>query len=178
MSQFSGVQIDTKYALYKSFCMSAYGCQLWDFSHKVCEKYYTSWRKCIRRIFSLSPRTHSSLLHLICLDCPIDVQLHMRFIKFFHSCVHSKNTCVNICSKLAINGSQSDICHSLTYICEKYNLCRYSIECKVKQIKDVYKCTGSEADLQTAALIRDFKGYNVIHNDPNVSEIILDLCVN
>ena len=77
MAQFSSTTIDTKYQLFKSFCMSVYSSQLWDFSSTMCEKFFVAWRKCVRRLLSISPRTHSNLLHLICLDTKVDVQLHL-----------------------------------------------------------------------------------------------------
>ena len=178
MSQFSGVHLDTMYSLYKSFCMSVYGSQLWDLSHNLCNVYYTAWRKCIRRLLSLSPRTHSSLLHLICLDCPIDVQLHLRFIKFFQNCLQSDNIYIKICTKLVIHGSRSDVCNSLTFICNKYNLNRYELQCNIAQIRCNQTCSGSDIDLQKAALIRDLKDYNFCHFDQNVNDIIFDLCTH
>jgi len=96
MAQFSSASIDTKYRLFKSFCMSVYSSQLWDFSSTMCEKFFVAWRKCIRRLLSISPRTHSVLLHLICLDIQVDVQLHLQFLKFMTSCIKSDNVCVKI----------------------------------------------------------------------------------
>ena len=70
---------ETKYFLFKVFCMSLYGSVLWDFSSKHVEMFYTTWRKCIRRLLGLPYRAHNNLLHLICNDIPVDGQLHLRF---------------------------------------------------------------------------------------------------
>ena len=56
---------ETKYFLFKFFCMSLFGSVLWDFSSKHVEMFYTTWRKCIRRLLGLPYRTHNNLLHLI-----------------------------------------------------------------------------------------------------------------
>ena len=45
MAQFSRTNIDIKYKLFKSFCMSVYGSPLWNYSDKVCEVLYVAWRK-------------------------------------------------------------------------------------------------------------------------------------
>ena len=127
LSQFSKVFSSIKYRLFKSFCMSLYGCVLWDFSSTYVEAFYTAWRKCIRRIFSLPYNTHSSFLNLLCNDLPIDSQLHLRFLKFCHQCLISSNSCLRLCSRLAMNGSRSNLCNSLNFICHKYNITKRSL---------------------------------------------------
>ena len=46
---------------------------------KSINKFYISWRKCLRQLYLLPYRTHNNLLHLIFKDQPIDVQklLHL-----------------------------------------------------------------------------------------------------
>ncbi len=92
--------------------MSVYGCQLWDFSSKVANDFYIAWRKCIRRLVSLPYTTHNRLLHIICNDIPVDLQLHKRFVTFFIKALNSNNTSVKLCAKLAFNGSRSNACRS------------------------------------------------------------------
>ena len=82
---------ETKYFLFKVFCMSSYGSVLWDFSSKHVEMFYTTWRKCIRRLLGLPYRTHNNLLHLICNDIPVDGQLHLGFLNFFVNNLKSDN---------------------------------------------------------------------------------------
>ena len=36
--------------LFQSYCMNAYGCQIWSYNNIYINKYYTAWRKAIRRI--------------------------------------------------------------------------------------------------------------------------------
>ena len=82
ISQFSNVSLGVKCSLFKSFCMSVYGSQLWNFESKTCNNFYTAWRKCIRRLLGLHIRTHSNLLNLVCKDVPVEYQLHIRFISY------------------------------------------------------------------------------------------------
>ncbi len=101
--------------------MPLYGSQLWDFDSNECELFYTAWRKAIRKILFLPPRTHCNILSSI-VDCPeVDVQLHRRFLKFAHSALHSSNRCVSTCARLALEGSASTFCRSLTFISHKYH---------------------------------------------------------
>ena len=84
LSSFYNVCTDCLYKIFISICMSLYGCRLWDVSHRYNNKFYVSWRKAIRRMFSLPYRTHSCLLHLIINDLPVDGQTQLRMIKLFN----------------------------------------------------------------------------------------------
>ena len=112
LSQFPTVNLSTKYKLFKAFCMSVYGSQLWDFESKACERFYIAWRKFIRRLLNLPYKTHCSLFYLICHDLSVNVQLYFRCINFVKTCMHSKMACVRMCCNLAIEGSNSALCNS------------------------------------------------------------------
>ena len=78
-----------------------------NFTSKKIEDIYVLWHKAIRRIFKLPYRTHCNLLPLIVNDLPIDVQLHLRFLKFSLNSVSSDNDIIAICAKHAINNGKS-----------------------------------------------------------------------
>ena len=109
-----------KYHLFKTFCMSVYGSQLWDFSAPQCERFYTAWRKAVRRLCYLNARTHCNLLPLIVNDDPVHVQLHRRFVNFFSRLLSSTNSCVRILSQLAFE-SGSNVSKSIQFISRKYD---------------------------------------------------------
>ena len=118
---------ETKYFLFKVFCMSLYGSVLWDFSSKHVEMFYITWRKCIRRLLGLPYRAHNNLLHLICNDIPVDGQLHLRFLNFFVNNLKSDNTCVKLCALLCLRGSRSEASNSLNFITTLYSMDKYNI---------------------------------------------------
>jgi hypothetical protein len=177
-AQFSGVTLDTKYQLFKTFCMSVYGSQLWDFENKQCEKFYTAWRKCIRKLFSLPYRTHSHLLPYIFNDLPVDVQLQLRFLNFVKSCYASTSPSVKICCQLAVNGSKSNMCNSLSHICNKLNICRYSTNFNITSLKQQVRDMVSSVDMQKAGLIHDLIGYSVGVDDEDLDNLIYDICTD
>ena len=111
---------ETKYFLFKVFCMSLYGSVMLDFSSKHVEMFYTTWRKCIR-LLGLPYRTHNNLLHLICSDIPVDGQLHLRFLN------KSDNTCVKLCALLCLRGSRSEASNSLNFFTNLYSMDKYII---------------------------------------------------
>ena len=91
LSCFYNVGTNCLYKIFISICMSLYGCQLWDVSHKYINKFYVSWRKAIRRMFNLPYHTHSCLLHLTINDLPVDGQIQLRIMKFFNCMYTNKN---------------------------------------------------------------------------------------
>ena len=87
---FHNVSTNCLYKIFISICMSLYGCQLWDVSHKYTNNFFVTWRKAIRRMFKLPYRTHSCLLHLIINDLPVDGQIHLRSLSFSTLCIKIK----------------------------------------------------------------------------------------
>ena len=83
--------------------MSLYGCQLWNFESVCVNKFYVAWRKCCRRLLDVPYKTHSGLVHLLCDDEDVDVQLHCRQLKVIKNCLNSENTIIRLCGQLAIN---------------------------------------------------------------------------
>ena len=108
--------------------MPFYGSVLWDLSCTDINMFYTAWRKCIRRILNISSRTHCRYLNTLCADFPVDMQLHTRFLKFFHMTLSSNNDCISLCAKLALNGSGSIICQNLNLVSYIYSINKYQIK--------------------------------------------------
>ena len=158
LCQFPRANPDIQYYLFKVYCTSLYGSQLWNYEDKYADRLNVVWRKCVRRIYKLSPRTHCALLPLICKDQCLITQLNMRFLKFIQSASKSKNKLVSLCSKLIISGSKSKACYSYNYICCKYGLDRFSaMEEDVKVIKCAISIVQNDEELLVAVgAIRDF----------------------
>ena len=161
--------------------MCVYGSQLWNFDSSLCEQFYVTWRKCIRRLLSLPPRTHCNLLNLICDDSPVDIQLHSRFMNFIKSCLNdnSDNECVHICIQHVLHGSKSNVCNSLTLMCSKYMIDRFADNFKTVNIQQQVLRYSDVNSVQKAATIRDFIDLKRFHNnDHSLDEIITYLCVD
>ena len=58
LSTFDFIKSTVKRKLLNLFCMAVYGSQLWDYSTNAPEAFYTTWRKCLRRIDGLPNKTH------------------------------------------------------------------------------------------------------------------------
>ena len=157
MVHFSKAFPDIRYKLFKTFCVSLYGCQLWDLSSKEVQSFYTSWRKAVRYIWRIPHRTHNRLLPLICGDPPVETQIHRRFINFISKVVNSNNIIVKTCGNLVINGSQSSASKSLTLIASKYGLDKHSLVSSCWQSLFSFRDNEdfSQDDEKSAAFIRE-----------------------
>ena len=107
-----------KYFLFKSYCMPLYGCVLWDFSHSSFARFCVAWRKAIRSLLGLHPRTHSDLLPSICEDMDAKSQLLSRCVGFTRRLAESTNVIVKTCFSVAFEGSRSAFGRSLSVVCE------------------------------------------------------------
>ena len=115
---------------------------LWDFESRKVPRFYTEWRKAIRRLFNLTRRAHSRYLHLICNDPPINVQLYKRFNKFIHRILNSDNDYVKLAGKLAVYGSQSNVSKNINVIAQELNRSQALVletPSKFKSISDNYE---------------------------------------
>lgn len=62
-----------------------------------------SWRKALRRLWSLPAQTHCDLLYRICNCWPLEDELYRRCILFSLRCLRSENRVVNFIAKCAID---------------------------------------------------------------------------
>ena len=122
MSQFKLAHHSIKYKSFISLCSSSYGFLLWDVSAKSIDKFYISWRKCVRQVYKLPYRTYNNLLHRISKDQPIDVQLHQRIMKYVMSNLKSTNSLVRLSTKLCMSGRKSFTCKRIKHIMSIYDL--------------------------------------------------------
>ena len=68
------------------------------------------------------------------------MQLHTRFLKFFHMTLSSKNDCISLCAKIALNGSGSIICQNLNLVSYIYSKDKYQIKIShVNQIENIHR---------------------------------------
>ena len=122
MSVFRHCPVSVKYRLFKTYCLSLYGCVLWEFSCDMINKFYVCWRKCMRQLIGLSQRAHGGYLHKVVDDISIENQLIKRFVKFYNKVICSENPVVQLCCSLVNQGSNSTVCRSLNYVRNKFSI--------------------------------------------------------
>ena len=179
MSQFSNCDINVKYRLFKTYCMSLYGSQLWDYSNDThCERFFTAWRKCIRRLLGLPNTTHKRLLNLICNDVSVELQLYCRVLNFISMCCTSSSSQVQMCIQHALCGSRSSMSKSWFHICKRLNLDTDSHNIDIASIKVMYCNSIVQEDLITAGLVHDMLCHYTYTRDVDIMDIVHTLCTS
>jgi hypothetical protein len=171
----------TLYKLFKSYCMSLYGANLWNLESKHVETFYIAWRKCVRRIFKVPYQTHNELLPGICNDMKIELQLLKRSAKFIESCLKSESQIVNTCIYLALAGTNSNISDTAIMICHLSKSSKNSIIQKGKMCID--KVNYLKTNNPKAKIIRELCStrdglYDIANlSKIEITEIINMLCI-
>jgi len=92
---FSKLDVLVRLRLFKSYCSSMYGCELWSLADCDVVNYFCcAWRKALRRIFNLPPNTHSDILPIISDTLPIFVELCKRTARFISTCLNAPSRLV------------------------------------------------------------------------------------
>ena len=112
----------TKSMLFSSYCLDAYGSQMWPFYDKSINNYFTAWRKTIRKIWRLPNLTHCRFLHTVNDSLSIDIMLEKRCLKFVWSCLNSSNCIVKGIANNSIVQSSSVFGENYRFLSNKYNI--------------------------------------------------------
>ena len=76
---------------------------LWSISGAAVQALCVDWRKALRSMWRLNPRTHCDLITALSSQIPLIVSLKKRFAKFINRCLSSHNTTLQFISCVAIN---------------------------------------------------------------------------
>ena len=111
-----------KFSMCDSFC----GCELFNFTkpYNIMSKLYISWRKIIRYIFRLSPRTHNyivSNLYYCIINCIIG-RLDRRLCTYIYNLLHCENITVQQIVKCKLLSPTYIFADNYRYLCNKYNI--------------------------------------------------------
>ena len=154
ISQFSRCTPDVKYRLFNAYCVNLYGTMLWNISPKYLDAFSVAWRKCIRKLLNLNPRTHNGLIPIIVSDSTIDFKIHRQYVNFISNCLRSDNKLVSLCARQAFRYGPSTANYNISYVCSVYNLHRH--EYFAKQTVNVMKYNYVSKYIEDGYLIRDF----------------------
>ena len=183
MAQFGKAFASSRHKLFKSYCMSCYGSQLWDFSSNEVDKFFVAWRKAIRFLWKLPRKTHCSLLPLISCDPPIEFQLHRRFFKYIHKVINSDNSVVKMYGKLILEGSRSSTGKSFNFLLRKYGVNRDSLlDCECTALAVIKPITHSPEIVASATTVRELceirdQRFTGILQPEEVVELINAICI-
>lgn len=113
--------IDVSCYLFNTHCSSFYGAPIWNLN--ITESLCIAWRRCIRRLLKLHPRTHSRYIPFIIGRLDLRTQFYVRCLKFWNSAILSKNEVLSLCARVAMHQtSSSNVALTLRSIMQMLNV--------------------------------------------------------
>ena len=106
--------------IYTTYCMSLYGCEIWNYNSRYNDEMFIAWRKIMRKLFKLPNRTHN---YIVCgiIEC-ISIKLDRRLAKFVYSMLNSRNLTVFKLIRLFLQSDSSTFAENDGYIMYKYEI--------------------------------------------------------
>jgi len=119
---FNRLNTIVKMKLFKSYCSSFYGSELWDLNSKTVEDVCIAWRKGIRRIFNIPNNTHSFFIPIISDSLPLFDDLCKRSARFIVSCIFSHSSLVQSIAWHSIHVAKynSPLGSNALFCCDKF----------------------------------------------------------
>ena len=124
LKEFGHLNTWAKVNLFKSQCMSLYGCELWDLRDKNFKKICCEWRKCARLILGLSPRTHNSLIPELISSPNVESVIYSRMLSFASKGLSHPCNNINLLFRSAVFNTNSPFANNIKTICYKLNITR------------------------------------------------------
>jgi len=121
MSKFGFCHCNVRSFMFRTYCTSYYGSPLWRLNSSAINRFYVTWRKCIRKVWGVSPRTHCRLLQHLYGSEGIECELLSRFLSFYHSICTSDNYCTRLCSLLC-QSSRTAVANNRRIVCATLNV--------------------------------------------------------
>jgi hypothetical protein len=82
------LDVETKNGLFKVYCSSHYGSELWNLTNTNLEAYCIAWRKSLRRLWSLPYNSSQLSTALTSLTILLFDEICRRVTNFIYSCLH------------------------------------------------------------------------------------------
>ena len=183
MSRFRSCNSSVLSKLFRSYCTAFYGSSLWGLSDAALQRVTVAWRKCLRRVWRISPRTHSALVSLIDGSPPLHHLLCSRFASFMANCQKSQNHVVKFIYRVCFH-SDSVVASNIRHLCATLSLNNVDelVTCDYNKFFQTH--ANNDDDICTAMAVRDLisvrDGESQIfadHNDFYVNDFIFLLCV-
>lgn len=116
------MQYNVLLRLFKSYCCSFYGSNLWDFNSSGFDRICKNWNVAIRILLQLPRNAHSWVLGPLLSQDSIKNQFYIRNYRFLFTAIKSCNTIVNNCMTNALYNSNSYIGSKIAFYRYHFNL--------------------------------------------------------
>jgi len=106
LCNFSKLDSSVKNDLFKVYCSSFYGCELWDLNNVNIEKCCIEWRKGARRVWELPRDAKSDIVYCITDVIPTFDEICRRSLNFIVSCRNSDSQLVRFIANCGLRYSR------------------------------------------------------------------------
>ncbi len=108
--------------LFKTYCCSYYGCQMWRLGSLYFNRVCTSWNVGVRRMLNLPYTTHRYMLGPLLGQPHISIQLQKRCARFLYGIKCSKNKIIAKCFLHASWNASTPLGHNIAFLRNKYGV--------------------------------------------------------
>ena len=117
---FKSLGLSVRCKLFRAYCTSLYGCELWLLTNGAIEGLCTAWRKSLRAVWRLPYRTHNFLLPIISECLPLFDEICRRSLNFIRSCtLHPSNVVPFITLHAIFHGRGTSLCGQNMLFCSQ-----------------------------------------------------------
>ena len=122
---FSMLDVQTKNTLFKVYCSSHYGSELWNLTSNKIEDYCIAWRKSLRKLWSLPYDSNRINVALMSNTVPLFDEICRRAINFIYSCLNCDSDFIRSIVLHGVNVARinSPIGRSAAFCSLRYNNC-------------------------------------------------------
>jgi len=124
LCSFVHVDANIKTKLLKSYCLSLYGCELWDLCHVDIEMICKSWWLGLRHTWGLPNDCQTMILQLLSGTLPLYDLIYKRSLSFIKRCLASENDLVSFVSHYSVlyGGMSSNLGRNVISCSRHYQL--------------------------------------------------------
>ena len=160
LGNYGGVQTNILCKLFRSYCCSFYGSQLWDLNSNGFRSCCIQWNKAVRKLFRLPYRTHTWLLGPLIDQPHISIQLTVKTLRFIDCMLHSSNNIVSHIGNIAKCCANSPVGRNIAYMKYKYDInFDDKLSANVARVRNAQNCT-----LYQQALVYNMKNLINVKN--------------
>jgi len=119
---FNKLDLSTKIKLFKAYCTSIYGCELWTLNNKCVEDFCVAWRKALRRVLNIPHNSHTFLLPILTDTLPVFDEICKRSARFILSCLFGVSRLVRSVAwhSIVVAKYNSVLGNNALLCCERY----------------------------------------------------------
>ena len=101
MFDFGQLSYIVKCKLFNQYCCSFYLSPLWSLKSTIAEPMCVDWRKALRSLWCVDPRTHCDLITAVSNQIPLILSLK-KIVEYISACLSTSNCIVKIITVIAI----------------------------------------------------------------------------